>query len=1043
MGFFCLFGNESHEKQLTNMNTLRRLTSVLVFLFLLTGTTYAQLNYSFVQSTSAYVPLTGATVLGTASSTSGATALDNVIYNLPAGTIPFTFYFNGAAYSSCFVTTNGYLTFGVAPSGTNSNPISSTATYTGVISVFGRDMLGSYRVTTPGDGDTIAQLRYAVVGVAPNREFVIEWANFRPSGAATNPNMNMQIRLAEGSNNIKLHYGLCDGTFNSSTCQIGLRGATNAAFQNRALTSGQPFANSTAGTLNTSSVAYTTATVPVNGQVLTFVSPCPPPVSLGLVDALPTTVKLRWSSGIPSGSYPGASYSVEWGANGFTPGTGTIVNTSDTFLLLNSLTTGAQYQYYVSRNCAPTGNGLSTAAGPKNFTTGGSTEDCTNALQISIGPDSLSTVPVLVSSGISQNGPNALCSDAQGGNTPDDDRWYKFVAPASNKRIRISTGAGTVNDWVMEVWSSCPGGSGNVLKCADDTYGGMPSIELCQNEYTAGQTYYIRVWTYSQTASGTMNLYLFEDGQCPIPPSYDACETAIQIPVNPVLYCPGSEMVFTTQFATHSGLGGANGQAPSCDPNTTINDVWLSFNTGTTGTFNLTFTKLSATDLRAQLLFECGAGGIEVQCFNPANGTYTISGLNPQANYVLRIWSPVGQSGTFSVCASDACDDATATISGYSTICTTGVAQIRFDMTGQAPWNVTYSDGISNYNFSTSTTPYFVNVSPTVSTFYSLVSVLSPICSGSVNGNASVTVVPPPTVTLAPFTTSVCSNTISTLTGGNPVGGAYSGTGVSGSQFNASIAGVGTHTITYTYGVGNGCQRSASQPITVISGPVISSFAPAVAPVGSTITITGTGFTGVNQVKFNTVNAVTFTVVNSTTITAVVPVGATTGYIFVTKSNSCNAQSLTTFGVGTPPGTNLTVKAYIEGFYYGGGQMAAVVDPFLLPNKCDTVTIELHQAVSPYGMVVTRTGLMNTDGTITVSIPAAQVGNSYYLVIKGRNFIETWSKNPELMVSGNMTFDFTPDTGSGILRTTGSATNGVGSQGLMEMVVPEKPEHPE
>ncbi len=1025
------------------MNTLRRLAALLLFLFTFGGTVQAQMNYSFVQSTASYVPLSGATVLGTATATSGIPALDNVVYNLPAGTIPFSFYFNGTAYTSCFVSTNGYLTFGSAPSATNTNPISSSVTYSGVISIFGRDLLGSYRVTTPGDGDTIAQLRHAVVGVAPNREFVIEWANFRPTGASTNPNMNLQIRLVEGSNNIKLHYGLSDGTFNSSTCQIGLRGATNAVFQNRALASGQPFVNSTAGASNSATVGYTTATMPVNGQVLTYVSPCPPPVNLGLVDALATSVKLRWTSGIPSGSYAGSSYTVEWGPNGFTPGTGTLVNTNDTFLLLTGLTTGAQYQYYVTRNCSPTGNGLSTAAGPRNFSTGGSTEDCGNALLIPIGVDSLSTVPVLVSSGISQNGPNALCSDAQGGNTPDDDRWYKFVAPSSNKRLRISTGAGTINDWVMEVWNSCPGGTGYAVKCADDTYGGMPSIELCQNEYVAGQTYYIRVWTYSQTANGTMNLYLFEDGQCPIPPSYDACETSVQIPVNPVLYCPGSEMVFTTQFATHSGIGGSNGQAPSCDPNTTINDVWLSFNTGSTGTFNLTFTKLTATDLRAQLLFECGAGGIEVQCFNPANGTYTISGLNPQANYVLRIWSPVGQSGTFSVCASDACDDATATISGYSTICTTGVAQLRFDMTGLAPWTVTYTDGVSNYNFTTSTTPYFVNVSPTVSTFYSLVSVVSPICSGSVDGNASVTVVPPPTVTLAPFTTSVCSNTVYTLSGGNPAGGSYSGTGVSGSQFNAAVAGVGTHTITYTYGVGNGCQRSASQPITVISGPSISSFAPAVAPVGSTVTITGSGFTGVNQVKFNTVNAVSFTVVNATTITAVVPVGATTGYIYLTKANSCTAQSLTTFGVGTPPGINLTIKAFIEGFYIGGGQQVPVVDPFLLPNKCDTVTIELHQAVSPFGLVVSRTALMNTDGTVTVSIPAAQVGNQYYFVIRGRNFIETWSKNPVLMVSGNMNFDFTPGVGGALMRTIGSGSYVDGSQPVMDFMAPEKPEHPE
>ncbi len=136
------------------------------------------------------------------------------------------------------------------------------------------------------------------------------------------------------------------------------------------------------------------------------------------------------------------------------------------------------------------------------------------------------------------------------------------------------------------------------------------------------------------------------------------------------------------------------------------------------------------------------------------------------------------------------------------------------------------------------------------------------------------------------------------------------------------------HNITYTYGVGNGCQRSATKPITVIQGPSITSFTPAVSPVGSTITITGTGFTGVNQVRFNNTFAITFTVVNSTTITAVVPVGATTGFITVFSSNGCSSQSLTTFGVGTPAGVNLTVKAFIEGYYSGGGMMVPCPRPY-------------------------------------------------------------------------------------------------------------------
>ncbi|MFT6500759.1 MAG: hypothetical protein ACJASQ_000869, partial [Crocinitomicaceae bacterium] len=46
-------------------------------------------------------------------------------------------------------------------------------------------------------------------------------------------------------------------------------------------------------------------------------------------------------------------------------------------------------------------------------------------------------------------------------------------------------------------------------------------------------------------------------------------------------------------------------------------------------------------------------------------------------------------------------------------------------------------------------------------------------------------------------------------------GGSYSGTGVTGGSFDPSVAGVGTHTITYDYTDSNGCAGSAVQDINV------------------------------------------------------------------------------------------------------------------------------------------------------------------------------------------------------------------------------------
>jgi len=67
-------------------------------------------------------------------------------------------------------------------------------------------------------------------------------------------------------------------------------------------------------------------------------------------------------------------------------------------------------------------------------------------------------------------------------------------------------------------------------------------------------------------------------------------------------------------------------------------------------------------------------------------------------------------------------------------------------------------------------------------------------------------------------TLGVCSTTYP-LNQGFPAGGTYSGPGVSGTNFNASVAGVGTHPITYFYTDGTGCSNSAIKNIVVTPVP--------------------------------------------------------------------------------------------------------------------------------------------------------------------------------------------------------------------------------
>jgi len=80
---------------------------------------------------------------------------------------------------------------------------------------------------------------------------------------------------------------------------------------------------------------------------------------------------------------------------------------------------------------------------------------------------------------------------------------------------------------------------------------------------------------------------------------------------------------------------------------------------------------------------------------------------------------------------------------------------------------------------------------------------------------ASILMKPSPTVTLSPLSSACLSWPAFTLTGGLPAGGTYSGTGVLGGMFTPASAGVGNHTVVYTYVDASGCSNSASQTIFV------------------------------------------------------------------------------------------------------------------------------------------------------------------------------------------------------------------------------------
>ena len=103
----------------------------------------------------------------------------------------------------------------------------------------------------------------------------------------------------------------------------------------------------------------------------------------------------------------------------------------------------------------------------------------------------------------------------------------------------------------------------------------------------------------------------------------------------------------------------------------------------------------------------------------------------------------------------------------------------------------------------------------------------------------------------------------------------------------------------------------------------------------------------------------------------------------------------------------LDLKLIIEGYYLPGGIMKAVIDPDTYPQLCDTIIVELHSPVSPFELIYSLKGVINVFGNGVFTFPPGVFSNSYFIVVRHRNTIETWSKAPVLFNGTIVNFDFT------------------------------------
>lgn len=106
--------------------------------------------------------------------------------------------------------------------------------------------------------------------------------------------------------------------------------------------------------------------------------------------------------------------------------------------------------------------------------------------------------------------------------------------------------------------------------------------------------------------------------------------------------------------------------------------------------------------------------------------------------------------------------------------------------------------------------------------------------------NGSVTANPSPQITFQSIG-NLCENAASVMLSATPAGGSFSGPGVMQSEFVPANAGIGTHTLTYTYTDSLGCTASVSRSVTVLPAPNGSAGADQTICIGQAATLLATG----------------------------------------------------------------------------------------------------------------------------------------------------------------------------------------------------------
>ncbi|AWH84643.1 hypothetical protein HYN59_05695 [Flavobacterium album] len=306
-------------------------------------------------------------------------------------------------------------------------------------------------------------------------------------------------------------------------------------------------------------------------------------------------------------------------------------------------------------------------------------DECANATVLTVNPTLQCTA--FASATVSSATPSPEANTCDG--SDDDDVWFEFTATNTVHTISLYNVTGSTNNLYHVLYEGNNCGALTQLYCSD------PNTSTAMN-LTVGQTYKIRVYTFSAT-TGQNTAFDICVSTLPPPPPNDECTAATVVPVNPTDACnqkvPGTIISATASPQPNACTGSAD------------DDVWFEF-TATNASHLISLSNVTGTapDL-FHVVYSGSDCGALTQLYCSDNNSSVANGLTIGQVYKVRVYTVTaapGQTTAFEICVAtpppppvnDDCANAIVIPVNAGTECVQSVTGTIYSATASAQANI-------------------------------------------------------------------------------------------------------------------------------------------------------------------------------------------------------------------------------------------------------------------------------------------------------------------------------------------------------------------